>query len=219
MIRVICSGCGVKLNLKDEFIGRKFRCPRCKTILTAPIDLEGPDEDGSGESPTPQSADSDQTSAPEASINSVPRLGKFNTNAVYFVVGAENLVGQWKLETGWQVKGTHGLVPAKTNAQLIPASGKFILVEVLCEQTAEGKKLKKLTVYKLGPSDAAKRISGEATALLSLITGFGTTTKNQKNAILGAIKNVFMREVWGSAEKIREYLLGFDSHSSTIEES
>lgn len=223
MIRVICSGCGVKLKLKDEFIGRKFRCPRCKTILTAPIDLEGSDEDDSDESQTSQSvdgADSDQTAAaPEPSINAVPRLGKFNPNAVYFLVGAENLVGQWKLDTGWQVKGVHGLLPAKTNAQLIPASGKFLLVEALCEQTAEGKKLKKLTVYKLGPSDAAKRIAGEPAAILALIVGFGTTTKNQKNAILGAIKNVFMREVWGSAEKIREYLLGFDSHSSTIEES
>ena len=213
MIRVTCSGCNASLKLPDEFIGRKFRCPRCKTVLTAPIDLEASDEDAA-----PQTEPAAETPAPDAGIESIPRLGKFNANAVYFLVGAENLVGQWKLDTGWQVKGTQGLLPAKANAQLIPASGKFLLIEALCELTEQGKKLKKLTIYKLGPSDAAKRISGEPTAILSLITGYGTLTKNQKNAVLAAIKNVFMREIWGGAEKIREFLLGFDSHTSTIEE-
>ncbi|MBR6436676.1 MAG: hypothetical protein IKS45_09235 [Thermoguttaceae bacterium] len=223
MIRVTCSKCNARLKLKDEFIGRKFRCPRCKAVLTVPIDLEGSDEDeeeSQSEEPVSESDISTDNAAPaeEQGIAATPKLGKFNTNAVYFLVGAENLVGQWKLETGWQVKGTQGLLPAKTNAQLIPASGKFLLIEALCELTDQGKKLKKLTIYKLGPSDAAKRISGEPTAVLALITGYGTMTKNQKNAVLAAIKNVFMREIWGGAEKIREFLLGFDSHTSTIEE-
>ena len=213
MIRVTCSSCNASLKLPDEFIGRKFRCPRCKTVLTAPIDLESSDEDEA-----PQTEPASETPAPDAGIASIPRLGKFNANAVYFLVGAENLVGQWKLDTGWQVKGTQGLLPAKANAQLIPASGKFLLIEALCELTDQGKKLKKLTIYKLGPSDAAKRIAGEPAAVLALITGYGTMTKNQKNAVLAAIKNVFMREIWGGAEKIREFLLGFDSHTSTIEE-
>ena len=222
MIRVTCTDCGARLKLPDEIIGRKFRCPRCKAVLTAPIDLEGPDEDND-ESPSEEPVSETDVStegapAAEQGIASIPKLGKFNPNAVYFLVGAENLVGQWKLENGWQVKGTQGLLPAKTNAQLIPASGKFILVEALCELTDQGKKLKKLTIYKLGPSDAAKRIAGEPAAVLALITGYGTMTKNQKNAVLAAIKNVFMREIWGGAEKIREFLLGFDSHTSTIEE-
>ena len=220
MIRVTCSGCSANLKLPDEFIGRKFRCPRCKTILTAPIDLESSDEDAAPQTKPASETDVSTNGAPtaEQGITSIPKLGKFNPNAVYFLVGAENLVGQWKLDTGWQVKGTQGLRPAKANAQLIPASGKFLLIEALCEQTDQGKKLKKLTIYKLGPSDAAKRISGEPTAILALITGYGTLTKNQKNAVLAAIKNVFMREIWGGAEKIREFLLGFDSHTSTIEE-
>ena len=221
MIHLICTGCGVKLNLKDEFIGRKFRCPRCKTILTAPIDLEGSDDEQTPKADA-GNASSDASSADvpasDQGIASIPRLGKFNPNAIYFLVGAENLVGQWKPDAGWQVKGTQGLLPAKANAQLIPASGKFLLVELLCEQTQQGKKLKKLTIYKLGPSDAAKRIAGEPTAILALITGYGAMTKNQKNAVLAAIKNVFMREIWGGAEKIREFLLDFDSHTSTIEE-
>ena len=212
MIRVTCTDCGARLKLPDEIIGRKFRCPRCKAVLTAPIDLEA-DEDEA-----PQTEPATEPPAPDAGIASIPKLGKFNPNAVYFLVGAENLVGQWKLDTGWQVKGTQGLLPAKTNAQLIPASGKFLLVEALCELTDQGKKLKKLTIYKLGPSDAAKRISGEPTAILALITGYGTLTKNQKNAVLAAIKNVFMREIWGGADKIREFLLGFDSRTSTIDE-
>lgn len=218
MIRVTCTDCGARLKLPDEIIGRKFRCPRCKAVLTAPIDLEGSDEDDAQTEAVSNDNSTDNSPVAEQGIASIPKLGKFNPSAVYFLVGAENLVGQWKLETGWQVKGTQGLLPAKANAQLIPASGKFLLIEALCEQTDQGKKLKKLTIYKLGPSDAAKRISGEPTAILALITGYGTLTKNQKNAVLAAIKNVFMREIWGGAEKIREFLLGFDSHTSTIEE-
>ncbi|MBR5709677.1 MAG: hypothetical protein IKX40_02885 [Thermoguttaceae bacterium] len=206
------------MKLPDEIIGRKFRCPRCKTVMTAPIDLEGPDEDETESDSESLDVSTDAAPTEEQGIAATPRLGKFNPSAVYFLVGAENLVGQWKLETGWQVKGTQGLLPAKTNAQLIPASGKFVLIEALCELTDQGKKLKKLTIYKLGPSDAAKRIAGEPTAILALITGYGTMTKNQKNSVLAAIKNVFMREIWGGAEKIREFLLGFDSHTSTIEE-
>ena len=219
MIRVTCSKCNARLKLPDAIIGKKFRCPRCKAVMTAPIDLEGPDEDEEeSESESLDVSTDNNAPAEEQGIAATPKLGKLNANAVYFLVGAENLVGQWKLDTGWQVKGTQGLLPAKANAQLIPASGKFLLIEALCELTDQGKKLKKLTIYKLGPSDAAKRISGEPTAILSLITGYGTLTKNQKNAVLAAIKNVFMREIWGGAEKIREFLLGFDSHTSTIEE-
>ena len=218
MIRVTCTDCGARLKLPDEMIGRKFRCPRCKAVLTAPIDLEGPDEDEAESESESLDVSTNNAPAEEQGIAATPKLGKFNPNAVYFLVGAENLVGQWKLDTGWQVKGTQGLLPAKANDQLIPASGKYSLIEALCELTEQGKKLKKLTIYKLGPSDAAKRISGDPTAILALITGYGTLTKNQKNAVLAAIKNVFMREIWGGAEKIREFLLGFDSHSSTIEE-
>lgn len=208
-MKVTCTGCGATLNLKDEFAGRRFKCPRCQTVLTAPMP-----------EPTTQSAPAvSPTSGDSPSgITALPKLGRFNAAAVYLLLGAEKMVGQWKLESGWQVKGTRGLVPAKTNTQDIPASGKFVLVELICEKTEEGKKLKKMSIFRLGSPDAAKRIAGEATAILALIAGYSTLNKNQKNEVLAAIKTLFMREVWGNSEKIREYLLGFDAHSSVIEE-
>lgn len=35
-IKVHCEGCGTTLEVKDEFAGKKGRCPTCKTILDVP---------------------------------------------------------------------------------------------------------------------------------------------------------------------------------------
>jgi phage FluMu protein Com len=37
-VRFQCS-CGQKLSIKDEAAGKKVRCPRCKTVQSAPQPL------------------------------------------------------------------------------------------------------------------------------------------------------------------------------------
>jgi hypothetical protein len=34
-ISVICDNCGKRLNVKDELVGKKVKCPACKTAFTA----------------------------------------------------------------------------------------------------------------------------------------------------------------------------------------
>ena len=36
-VSVICDNCGKRLNVKDESIGKKVRCPACKTAFTASV--------------------------------------------------------------------------------------------------------------------------------------------------------------------------------------
>ncbi len=40
-IETICSGCGQKLSVGDEFAGRRARCPSCRQIYTVPILPDG----------------------------------------------------------------------------------------------------------------------------------------------------------------------------------
>src|SRR5882724_7811506 len=34
-ISVVCDSCGKRLNIKDELVGKKVKCPACKTVFTA----------------------------------------------------------------------------------------------------------------------------------------------------------------------------------------
>src|SRR5712671_1159617 len=34
-ILVVCDSCGKRLNVKDELVGKKVKCPACKTAFTA----------------------------------------------------------------------------------------------------------------------------------------------------------------------------------------
>src|SRR5438445_3478313 len=34
-ISVVCSSCGKRLNVRDELVGKKVKCPGCKTTFTA----------------------------------------------------------------------------------------------------------------------------------------------------------------------------------------
>jgi len=36
MIEVTCENCGKHLRVKDEFAGKKGKCPGCQTLLTVP---------------------------------------------------------------------------------------------------------------------------------------------------------------------------------------
>ncbi len=260
-MKVSCTGCNVTLNLKEEFAGRRFKCPRCGTILTAPMSdaaspagspaagsaaasaspalppnltgsvpgnaSQAPQKDvqnsnveaKSASNPASNSASNSDFKPDSSAIAKIPRLEKLNPEAVYLLLSPEKVIGLWKLTTGWQVKGNHGLVPAKSNPQDIPATGKFTLVELLCQKTEQGKKLHKMSIFQLSGMNAAKRIAGEPYFILSAISGYATLVKAQKNEVLAALKDCFMREVWGQAEKIREFLIGFDVHSSVIEDN
>ena len=44
-IAVSCSGCGKGLKVKDEFLGRRLKCPQCGATFTADADVWSGEED------------------------------------------------------------------------------------------------------------------------------------------------------------------------------
>src|SRR5262245_46440978 len=41
---VICTGCGKKVVVRDEHIGKRMKCPQCKTgFVATPEDIDEPD--------------------------------------------------------------------------------------------------------------------------------------------------------------------------------
>lgn len=44
-IRFECSDCGAALKVKEQFVGRKIRCPHCATVNQVPSESEGSDDE------------------------------------------------------------------------------------------------------------------------------------------------------------------------------
>jgi phage FluMu protein Com len=42
MIALTCPGCGKSLNVKDEFAGKRGKCPHCKQPVTIPAPAAAP---------------------------------------------------------------------------------------------------------------------------------------------------------------------------------
>jgi DNA-directed RNA polymerase subunit RPC12/RpoP len=43
-ITVSCSGCQANLRLRDEYAGKKIRCPKCKAVIQVPLSPDGADD-------------------------------------------------------------------------------------------------------------------------------------------------------------------------------
>lgn len=226
MILVTCPGCGKRLNVKDEYAGRKAKCPNCGTILVIPTLSTAaaspiPTPPGAPAAPptpsvVPHSGSSDGDFS--AAIDAIKKPMKLDPACIYVLFNGDKLIGLWKMASGWQVKTQSGFGPARTNVQAIPTVGSFTLVELYAPTTDAGKKLKRLSIFKLTSPDAGRKISIEPQMILSAISGYGTMTKGQKTQIFDVLKEAFMRDVWGSADKIRDFLTNFDAHSHLIEE-
>src|SRR5437868_4796962 len=68
MITITCSACQKKLAVKEEFAGRKVRCPSCGAVLTAPVSvMAGPN--GSPPAPVGQVTIALPAAPPEAPTN------------------------------------------------------------------------------------------------------------------------------------------------------
>lgn len=224
MILVTCSGCGKRLNVKDEYAGRKAKCPNCGAIIVIPSPTPSPTTvsppNGMATTGSENAGQNQQTGDGDFSgaIEAVKKPTKLDPAAIYVLLNGDKLVGVWKMATNWQVKTPGGMAPARANAQAIPTVGTFTLVELYAPSTDAGKKLKRLSIYKIGQSDAGRKITVEPQLILSAISAYGTLTKGQKTQILEVLKESFMRDVWGGADKIREFLTNFDAHSHSIEE-
>ncbi len=201
MIRFQCPGCGSKLNAKDELAGQSRKCPKCGTAVTVPAAL-----------PEAVDAHAERGSEEHLPTHHWPeRLNRLNR---YVIVDKSKLVSTWVNNgEGWMLKTNHGFIPANRNFELLPAQGDFKLVELDMELCNEALRMRGIIVYQLARRWALTNLDKGDDRILKSIAGYSGLNRDQKAIVMRCLKDLFMREVWESAEGVLDYLMNTDFHS------
>jgi len=219
MIQIKCPTCGSSLNAKRHLVGQVRDCPKCG----APVKILLPDElaDESPESLSPDlavmepSGQAEQVATPGQSglpVHHWPQ--QLDRQHHYLICDKTKLVAAWENNgNGWMLKTRSGLVSAVRNRDQLPAQGEFKLIELRIEHTPSGRRLVGIRSYELASRWALTSLDKGDDPIMSKIDGAAGLSRDQKNAVRGALKEQFMREVWQDARHVIEYLANTDYHS------
>lgn len=215
MIRVICQNCESKINAKDELLGQRRNCPKCKSpILIQP--METPAEQIHTE--TPQRS-------PEIIVNDGATLEASDGRPLrllplyrYFVLGFDRLVAHWESAKSWQVNAGAGFANPRKNPELIPDQGTFAFVELAIKNTDEGQKMTGLRIFKITLRGALTSLGREEVEILSRLDGPGTLMKAQKNMLMGFLQKNYMFDFLSQGKVVTDYLMSEDITSSQVGE-
>ena len=209
MIRVICPHCGSKLNAKDELVGQMRKCPKCAQPVKIVAEASAP---GAVKPQTPevQISTGERLPTPEA-----PE--RLNRESHYLICNKTHMVATWENNGGgWMYKAGAGLISVKRCRESLPSQGDFQLVELKFQITSDGKRLTGLTAHQLATRWALTSLDQGDDAIVGKVTGPGSLNRDQKNAVRGALKDQFMRQVWSDAAEVLEYLANADYHSPGV---
>jgi hypothetical protein len=215
MIRVICPHCSAKLDAKDELLGQTRKCPRCgKPVVIRPAESKSPpgitpsgptSPDRSSQLPAPP------PDAPQSPPEGLLRLSRTN---FYLICDPSRIIATWENNgQGWRIRTEHGFASAARNPEKIPGQGDFKLVELRMDQRGGEMQLRGLRVYQLAKRWALNGLGRGDDVVCKSITGPGSLFRIQKNAVRAQLQERFMREVWGSATDVLDYLSNDDYHS------
>jgi hypothetical protein len=213
MVRMVCPGCQSGLVAKDELIGQVRKCPKCGR----PVKIVDPAAVAAAEPATepiesPPSEEIHDATGPKLPLVAIPE--RLNRQYRYLICDKTKVIATWENDgRGWMLKSNKGLVSAARNTDKIPSQGDFKLVELHLELTGEGLRLEGLSVYQLAQRWALTKLERSEDGVLSTITGPGSLLREQKVAIRQHLGESMMREVWGSATQVLEYLANTDYHS------
>jgi hypothetical protein len=142
---------------------------------------------------------------------------RLNRESHYLICDRMHLVAAWENNgSGWMIKTSTGLASAKRNRDQLPAQGDFKLVELKIAMTPEGKRLTGICSYQLASRWALTVLAEGDEPIVKKITGYGSLNADQKNVVRQALRDQFMREVWGGAAAVLEYLGNTDYHSAGV---
>ncbi|MBN2291943.1 MAG: hypothetical protein JXM70_05925 [Pirellulales bacterium] len=225
LIRIVCPGCGVTIKAKEKLAGKTRNCPKCGGKIVVPkLETE------SVEAVTAETTDAKATeSAPEVEIihanqaetylPTVDLPERLNRQHRYLICDANRLLATWRDNgRGWLVKGVSGFIAAKRNAESLPPYGQFTLIELELELTDDGLRLAAINSYKLASRFAMTKLALGDNDIMSAIEAPGSLNREQKDAVRLALKDQFMREVWGDSAEVVEYLSNADYHSASSRE-
>lgn len=230
VIKVRCPACKVVMKAKMEYAGRVLRCPACKVPFIVP------QTDGEGREPpahvlmkladmeaTKKAQQEEEASIPHVVIDETPAikagslLRQLHRKNRYMILDNQRMLAYWEAVKGWQLSTTGGsLVPAKNNMEMLPRQGDFRLVELQMEEADDGLKIVALRIYQLARQYTLTKLSGDENDILTTIISESGLQRSQKDALIQALKTLFLRSAWAGVPKIYDYLLGNDGHSSEI---
>lgn len=211
MIRVTCSGCGSKLNAKDELAGQTRKCPKCGQLIEIPKPAESPDTIAVAldESVVQHVEAPSEIALPTKHFPE--RLVRLNR---YLILDKAKVFAAWENNgNGWMLKTGFGFVQASRNHEQLPAQGNFTLVEMQMCLTDDGLHLDGLVCYKLAQRWALTNLDKADDKILKSIVAFGSLNKDQKAAVQKALRELFMRHVWEGAHDVLDFLANADYHS------
>jgi phage FluMu protein Com len=221
MIRLQCPTCQAKLNAKAELSGQKRKCPKCGTLLEIPQSGpeewvgDAPDEEriGLDEAIPGQSVHvADQPPLPVA--QGPERLDHLNR---YLICDRTKIFALWEDNgNGWMLKTNVGYVRANRNADLLPSQGNYTLVELIMESVDDQLRLAGIRSYALAERWALTEINLGDDRILKKVVGPGSLNREQKAAVRKFLGEHFMREVWGEAREVLDYLGNRDFHSQGV---
>jgi hypothetical protein len=214
MIRVTCTGCGSKLNAKDELAGQMRKCPKCAQPLKIIAD---PQADAASMAVDEASPDQPIHAATEEHLPTLNLLERLNREHHYLICDKTHLVAAWENNgQGWMLKTGAGFISAKRNREKLPAQGDFKLVELKFVIMPDGKRLSGLAAYQLANRWALTTLDQADDLIVGKITNFGFLNKDQKNVVRQALRDQFMRQVWEHAAEVLDYLGNTDYHSPGV---
>ncbi len=218
MIRVVCPQCESKFNAKDELAGKTRKCPKCGGSLKIPQpgqDDPTPKEKSPSQEPAVDTAVKHDSFNPAAErLPTAPALTRLNRQNRYLIVDKTSVAATWKNDgRGWMIRLASGFSQAKPNRDALPAYGSFVLIELVMDHTDEGIRLTELKTYQLASRYAMTKLDKGDNEICEAISGLGHLLWEQKNAIRAIFPELFMRDVWGGAQEVLEFLANADYHS------
>lgn len=210
MIRTYCPKCQTKLTAKEEWVGRLARCPKCEARLRIPPS-DGPAE---------AVAEPQIHGVSEESLPTIETPGQLEQGHRYLICGQDRLVAAWESDSqGWKLRTPAGMVMATRNAQLLPATGTYRLIDLDLTQGTGGLQLVGIEVYRLAEHYALTVLARGEHEILEKIAGPGGLSREQKLWVLQYVKDRFMYEVWQHSHAVMDYLTGPDVHASGAREA
>ncbi len=214
MIQVTCPGCKSRLNAKDKLAGQTRKCPKCGRsvrIVADGLPTDTPQTEASAEETAPILA----PSSGETSMLELDSSERLNRTSHYLICGKTKMVARWERNgRGWMLFTKGGAVSAARNQDQIPHQGDFQLVELHFRSDDQGTRMDGLHCYRLASRWALNSMVESEDAILAKITGPGALDRTQKELVRQAIKDRFMRPIWGAATDVLEFLGNTDYHSS-----
>lgn len=217
MIRLECPNCRASLTAKDSLLGQTRRCPVCKSEVLITQSQEGGSSGGSNALSATQSAEAPPRGEiaggqPRLSLVELPpRLDRAH---YYLICDRWRVIAAWESNgQGWRIRTDYGFVSAARNPEKLPNQGDFQLVELRMAEGPQGHSLRGIRVYQLAKRWALTHLERGDDAICKSILGPGSLLRAQKDAIRQHLQQQFMRDVWGNAAEVLDYLANDDYHS------